>query len=98
MARSTAFGGLQQRVKSAIKPESATAPHSAAEPGLAAQPSSVSPVGHVTPVRKALADQRSGQPERRKAALSQALAFRGWRSVRAYRRQVPGPASGKEGG
>jgi drug/metabolite transporter (DMT)-like permease len=98
VARSTAFGGLQQKVKSAIKPESATAPHSAAEPDLAAQPSSVSPVGHATPVRKALVDQRSGQPERRKAALSQALAFRGWRAVRAYRRQVPGPASGKEGG
>jgi drug/metabolite transporter (DMT)-like permease len=98
VARSTAFGGLQQKVKSAIKPESATAPQSAAEPDRAAQPPSVSPVGHATPVWTAPADQRPGQPQRRKATLSQAPASRGWRAARAYRRQVPGPASGEEGG
>ena len=93
VARSTAFGGLQQKVKSAIKPESATAAGSAAPaaqsplgtvPSPATAPSPASPVSHVTPARKTIP--------------SLTPISRGWRASRAYRRQVPGPASGKEGG
>jgi drug/metabolite transporter (DMT)-like permease len=92
VARSTAFGGLH-KVRTAIKPESATAAGSAApaaqspsgtSPSPATAPSPASPVSHVIPARKTI--------------LSQAPASRGWRAVRAYRRQVSGPASGKEGG
>jgi drug/metabolite transporter (DMT)-like permease len=95
VARSTAFGGLH-KVKTAIKPESETEPDPAAPP-LAAKPA-VSPVNHATPARKPLAAQRPGQPERRTVTLGQVPASRGWRAARAYRRQVPGPASGEEGG
>jgi drug/metabolite transporter (DMT)-like permease len=97
VARSTAFGGLH-KVKSASKPESQTAPQTAVPPDATAAPPPVSPVGHATPARKAPADQRPGQPDRRNATLSQAPPARGWRAARAYRRQVPGRASGEEGG